>query len=93
MSSRKAVTDTRQAWKVANPLRQVLCLVVRGTIANRDDYEDIVEWESGHLSFLHNFAGHGIPRADWLRTLMNLLLKIQTNPASVRSQRISPAWR
>jgi predicted transposase YbfD/YdcC len=65
--------DTRQAWKVAYPLCEVLFLVVCGTIANCDDYEDIVDWGNAHLSFLRRFSEfhHGIPCADWLRTVMN----------------------
>jgi predicted transposase YbfD/YdcC len=67
------VKDTRQAWKVAYPLCEVLFLVVCGTIANGDDYEDIVDWGNVHLSFLRRFSEfhHGIPCADWLRTVMN----------------------
>ena len=65
--------DTRQAWKVAYPLREVLFLVVCGTIASGDDYEDIVDWGKAHLSFLRGFAEFhfGIPCTDWLRTVMN----------------------
>ena len=37
------IKDTRQAWKVAYPLREVLFLVVCGTIASGDDYDDIVD--------------------------------------------------
>src|SRR5438034_3181994 len=67
------IKDTRQAWKVAYPLGEVLFLVVCGTIANCDDYEDIVDWGEAHLSFLRGFAEfhYGIPCADWLRTVMN----------------------
>jgi hypothetical protein len=58
---------------VAYPLREVLFLVVCGTIASGDDYDDIVDWGEGHLSFLRGFAEfhHGIPCVDWLRTVMN----------------------
>lgn len=68
-----AIKDTRQSWKVAYPLREVLFLVVCGTIAGGDDYEDIVDWGEAHLAFLRGFAEfhHGIPCADWLRTVMN----------------------
>ena len=47
--------------------------MVCGTIANCDDYEDIVDWGKAHLSFLRGFAEfhYGIPCADWLRTVMN----------------------
>jgi predicted transposase YbfD/YdcC len=68
-----AITDTRQSWKVAYPLREVLFLVVCGTIASGDDYDDIVDWGEAHLSFLRGFSEfhHGIPCADWLRAVMN----------------------
>jgi predicted transposase YbfD/YdcC len=67
------IKDTRRAWKVAYPLREVLFLVVCATIANCDDYDDIVDWGNAHLSFLRGFAEfhYGIPCADWLRTVMN----------------------
>jgi predicted transposase YbfD/YdcC len=67
------IKDARQAWKVAYPLREVLFLVVCGTIASGDDYEDIVDWGKAHLSFLRGFAEFhfGIPCADWLRCVMN----------------------
>ena len=35
-----AVPDPRQAWRVAHPLPEVLLLVVCGTIAANDDYDD-----------------------------------------------------
>jgi predicted transposase YbfD/YdcC len=68
-----AIKDTRQSWKVAYPLREVLFLVVCGTIASGDDYDDIVDWGEAHLAFLKGFADfhYGIPCADWLRTIMN----------------------
>lgn len=68
-----ALTDFRQSWRVAYPLREVLLLVVCGTIAAGDDYDEIVDWGEAHLSFLRRFLPFelGIPCADWLRTLMN----------------------
>jgi hypothetical protein len=67
------IKDTQQSWKVAYPLREVLLLVVCGTIACGDDYEDIVEWGEAHLSFFRGFSEfyHGIPCANWLRVVMN----------------------
>src|SRR6266567_4078891 len=55
------------------PLREVLFLVVCGTIASGDDYDDIVDWGKAHLAFLRGFAEFhfGIPCADWLRCIMN----------------------
>ena len=46
------IKDSRQPWKVAYPLREVLFPVVCGTIACGDDYGDIVDWGEAHLSFL-----------------------------------------
>ena len=68
-----AIKDMRQSWKVAYPLREVLFLVVCGTIASDDDYDDIVDWGEAHLSFLRRFCEFhfGIPCADWLRTVMD----------------------
>jgi hypothetical protein len=66
------IKDTRQAWKVAHPLREVLFLVVCGTIASGDGYDDIADWGEAHLSFLRGFTEfhYGIPCADRLRTVI-----------------------
>jgi hypothetical protein len=55
------------------PLREVLFLVVCGTISSGDDYDDIVDWGKAHLAFLRGFAEFhfGVPCADWLRCIMN----------------------
>src|SRR5277367_5390319 len=68
-----AIKDARQGWKVMYPLREVLFLVVCGTIASGDDYDDIVDWGKAHLAFLRGFAEFhfGIPCTDWLRCIMN----------------------
>lgn len=68
-----AVSDAREPWRVAYPLREVLFLVVCATICNSDDYDDIVDWGEAHLDFLRRFSDfhHGIPCVDWLRTLLN----------------------
>ena len=50
------IADTRQRWKVMYPLREVLFLVVCGTIASGDDYDDIVDWGKAHLAFMRGFA-------------------------------------
>lgn len=67
------VADFRQQWRVAHPLPEVLLLVVCGTIAAGDDYDEIVDWGKAHLPFLRRFLPFhwGIPCVDWLRTLMN----------------------
>ena len=39
-------------WKVMYPVREVLSLVLCGTIASSDDYDDIVDWGNAHLALL-----------------------------------------
>jgi predicted transposase YbfD/YdcC len=70
-----AIEDTRERWRVAYPLREVLLLVTCATISGCDDFEDIVAWGEHHLDFLRRFApfDHGIPCARWLRSLLNRL--------------------
>jgi predicted transposase YbfD/YdcC len=67
------IDDTRQQWRVAHPLPEILLLVVCGTIADCDDYEGIAEWGKAHLAFLRRFLPyhHGVPCARWLNILMN----------------------
>ena len=68
-----AIPDRRQPCKVMYPLREVLLLVVCGTLAGGDDYDDIVDWGEAHLGLLRRFCAFhfGIPCADWLRVVMN----------------------
>jgi DDE_Tnp_1-associated len=47
-----AIKDSRQPCKVMYPLQEVLLLVVCGTMAACDDYDDIVLWGKTHLVFL-----------------------------------------
>ena len=67
------VADRRQSWRVAYPLLEVLFLAVCGTMADCDDFENIVAWGEAHLDFLRGFSAfhHGAPCADWLAALMN----------------------
>ena len=67
------IKDRRQPCKVMYPLGEVLLLVVCGTMAACDDYDDIVLWGNKHLDFLRGLQDYhfGIPCADWLRVVMN----------------------
>lgn len=69
------VADPRESWRVAHPLPEVLLLVVCGTIASCDDFDDIAAWGEAHLSFLRRFLPfhHGVPGERWLNILMNRL--------------------
>lgn len=68
-----AIKDEREPWRVLYPLREVLLVVVCGTIAACDDFDDIVAWGAHHLDFLRKFAPfhYGIPCERWLRILLN----------------------
>ena len=68
-----AIKDERQPCKVMYPLSEVLLVVVCGTMAACDDYDDIVLWGNKHLKFLRGLQAYhyGIPCADWLRVVMN----------------------
>jgi predicted transposase YbfD/YdcC len=65
--------DTREPWRVMYPLSEVLLLVVCGTIAACDDFDDIAAWGRHHLEFLRRFSPfhHGTPCERWLRILIN----------------------
>jgi predicted transposase YbfD/YdcC len=67
------IEDARDNWRVAYPLPEVLFLVVSGTLAACDDFDDIALWGEEHIDFLHNFLPyhHGVPCARWLNILMN----------------------
>src|SRR5712675_527309 len=67
------IKDDREPWRVVYPLREVLLLVVCGTIADCDDFDDIVAWGEDHIAFLRRFCEfhHGIPCERWVRTLFN----------------------
>ena len=67
------VEDPREQWRVAHPLGAVLLLVVCGTIASCDDFDDIAAWGEAHLGFLRRFLPyyHGVPGGRWLNILMN----------------------
>jgi predicted transposase YbfD/YdcC len=69
------IEDGREPWRVAYPLAEVLLLLTCATIADCDDFDEIVAWGKHHLDFLRRFAPFhfGIPCARWLRTLVNRL--------------------
>lgn len=68
-----AVEDPRDVRRILHPLPEILLLVVCGTIADCDDYEDIAGWGTAHLDFLrrHLPYEHGVPGERWLTILMN----------------------
>jgi len=59
--------------RILHPLPEVLLLVVCGSMADCDDYENIAAWGEAHLPFLrrHLPYEHGVPGERWLTILMN----------------------
>lgn len=67
------VEDPRDPWRVRFQLSELLFLVTSDSIAGCDDYDEIVASGDVHLDFLrqHGEFYFGVPKDDWLRTLMN----------------------
>ena len=72
------IDDWREPWRVAHPLREVLLLVVCGSMADCDHYDAIAAWGEANLPFLRRYLPyeHGAPGGRWLTLLMNRI-----NPA------------
>lgn len=67
------IDDPRDVRRVMYGFREVLFLVVCGTICDCDDYDHIAEWGETHLDFLRRYLPyeHGVPCGRWLTLLMN----------------------
>ena len=70
-----ALKDPRQAWKVAYPFREILLLVLCGTIAGMEDFVEIRAWGKLRLAFLRRFLPfeRGIPSHDTLNDVVNAI--------------------
>ena len=57
------IDDPRDVRRIMHPLAEVLFLVVCGTIADCDDYDDIAAWGEAHLEFprRHLPFANGVP--------------------------------
>jgi predicted transposase YbfD/YdcC len=69
----RRIEDPRDVRRILHPLPEVLLLVVCGSMADCDDYENIAAWGEAHLPFLrrHLPYEHGVPGERWLTILMN----------------------
>ena len=54
-----ALEDPRQAWKVVDPLPEVLLLVLCATLAGADDFVEVEAWGEEHLGFLRRLSPYG----------------------------------
>jgi predicted transposase YbfD/YdcC len=73
-----AIPDPRDPRYVAHPLREIMLLVVCGTICDCEDFDLIADWGEAHLAFLRRFLpyDHGVPCGRWLNIMIN-----RTGPA------------
>jgi hypothetical protein len=85
-----AVEDPRDVRRILHPLPEVLLLVVCGTIADCDDYEDIAAWGAAHLDFLrrHLPYEHGVPGERWLTIRMNRIAVCIYSSCNLRHSQI-----
>ncbi len=50
-----ALDDPREGWRVLYPLRELLLLVLCGTLAGMEDFVEIKLWGDQRLDFLRRF--------------------------------------
>ncbi len=92
------VEDPRDVRRILHPLPEILLLVVCGTIADCDAYEDIAAWGAAHLDVLreHLAYTHGVPGERWLTILMNrtnlALFAAADDRHSIESRRRRAGW-
>ena len=67
------VEHSRDVRRITHRLDEILLLVVCGTIADCDDYEDIVAWGAANLDFLRRHLPYecGVPGERWLTVFLN----------------------
>src|SRR5215467_8744983 len=93
------VEDGRQSWRVAFPLAEMLLLLTCATIADCDDFDEIVAWGSHHLDFLRRFAPFRCHLAIGYKAQAGhhrLFVNVKTTTASMQQLHlsISPSvWR
>ena len=85
------IDDPREPWRVAHPLREVLLLVVCGSMADCNHYDAIAAWGEANLAFLRRYLPyeHGAPGGRWLTLLMN---RIDPNLFSAAFTAWMTAW-
>lgn len=70
-----ALEDPRQAWKVVYPLREILLIVLCGTMAGAEDFCEVERWAKRKLDFLRRLLPFekGVPSHDALNDVINAL--------------------
>ena len=70
-----ALDDPRQRGKVLFPLREIMLLILCGTLAGAEDFVEIQGWGRQKLRFLRTILpfARGIPSHDTLNDVMNAL--------------------
>ena len=70
-----ALKDPRQNWRVVYPLREILLLVLCGSLCGMEDFVEIKMWGELRLDFLRRFYPYerGLPAHDTLNDVLNAL--------------------
>lgn len=70
-----ALKDPRQRWRVVYPLREILLLVLCGSLCGMEDFVEIRMWGELRLDFLRRFYPYerGLPSHDTLNDVLNAL--------------------
>jgi DDE_Tnp_1-associated len=70
-----ALKDPRQGWRVVYPLREILLLVLCGSLCGMEDFVEIRMWGELRLDFLRRFYPYerGLPAHDTLNDVLNAL--------------------
>jgi DDE_Tnp_1-associated len=70
-----ALANPRQGWKVPNPFREILLLVLCATIAGAEDFVEIKRWGELNQTFLRRLlpSKDGIPSHDTLNDVINAI--------------------
>ena len=70
-----ALKDPREQWRILYPLREVLLVLLCGTLSGMDDFVEINLWGRERLDFLRRFLPfeRGVPSHDVLNDIVNAM--------------------
>ena len=75
IKSLEIIEDKRQASKVRHKLQDILFIVLMGTLANADTWEEIGIFAREHEEFLKEYIelANGIPSHDTIQRVMGMI--------------------
>ncbi|GHT60216.1 ISAs1 family transposase [Spirochaetia bacterium] len=72
LSFLESLEDDRQQWKIAHSLKDIVVIVLFGTLADCDEWVEIAEWAKYHQGLLKKVIElvHGVPSHDTIQRVM-----------------------